>query len=106
MLEWFLLSSLWGFLLRSAEWIWDPISLNRRSSSHGWGVIRQNTLTFHIHSTRGGRRLFKRAEAKEATLDQWPNTLLGDHRRRNPPCNAEDNMCAEHLAIEDWFGGY
>ena len=48
----------------------------------------------------------KRAEAKEVTLDQRPNTLLGDCRRRNPPCNAEDNVCVEHLAIEDWLGGY
>ena len=85
MLEWFLLGSLWGFLLRSAEWIWDPISSNRRSSSRGWGVIHKNTLTFHIRSTRGGRRLFKRAEAKETTLDQWPNILLGEGTRLATP---------------------
>ena len=24
----------------------------------------------------------------------------------NPPCNAEDNLCTEHLTIEEWFGGY
>ena len=27
-------------------------------------------------------------------------------RRRNPPCNAEDNLNAEHIVIEDWFRGY
>ena len=26
--------------------------------------------------------------------------LLGGHWWRNPPCNAEDNLCTEHLAIE------
>ena len=34
------------------------------------------------------------------------NTLLGSRRRRNLPCNAEDNLCVEHLFIEAWFGGY
>ena len=24
----------------------------------------------------------------------------------NPPCNAEDNMCAGLIVIEAWFGGY
>ena len=27
-------------------------------------------------------------------------------RRRNPPCNAEDDLSAEHIVIEDWFRGY
>ena len=27
-------------------------------------------------------------------------------RRRNPPCNDEDNLRAEHIVIEDWFKGY
>ena len=25
---------------------------------------------------------------------------------RNPPYNAEDNLDAEYIIIEDWFGGY
>ena len=25
---------------------------------------------------------------------------------KNPPCNAEDNLCAELIVIEAWFGGY
>ena len=25
---------------------------------------------------------------------------------RNPPRNGEDNLCAEHVVIEDWFRGY
>ena len=25
---------------------------------------------------------------------------------RNPPCNAEDNLNAEYIIIEDWFRGY
>ena len=25
---------------------------------------------------------------------------------KNPPCNAEDNLCAGLIAIEAWFGGY
>ena len=24
----------------------------------------------------------------------------------NPPCNAEDNLCAGLIVIEAWFGGY
>ena len=27
-------------------------------------------------------------------------------RRRNPPCNAEDNLHAGHIVIEAWFRGY
>ena len=26
--------------------------------------------------------------------------------RRNPPCNAEDNLCAGLVVIEAWFRGY
>ena len=61
-----------------------------------------STFAWHVEE----EDYLKRAEAEEATLDQWPNTSLGDHRRRNPPCNAEDHERAEHLAIEDWFRGY
>ena len=25
---------------------------------------------------------------------------------KNPPCNAEDNLRAELIVIEAWFGGY
>ena len=32
--------------------------------------------------------------------------LLWSIRRRNPPCNAEDNLRAGHLVIEAWFRGY
>ena len=32
--------------------------------------------------------------------------LLWNIRRRNPPCNAEDNLRAGHLVIEAWFRGY
>jgi hypothetical protein len=41
-----------------------------------------------------------------------PDTVLLFRRslwsiqRRNPPCNAEDNLRAEHVVIEDWFRGY
>ena len=31
---------------------------------------------------------------------------LGVFGKGNPPCNAEDNLCAGHLVIEAWFGGY
>ena len=41
-----------------------------------------------------------------AALNYKPNTLPGSRRRRNPPCNAEDNLRVEHLVIEAWFGGY
>ena len=27
-------------------------------------------------------------------------------RRRNPPCNAEDNLHAGLIVIEAWFGGF
>ena len=32
--------------------------------------------------------------------------LFWSIRRRNPPCNAEDNLRAGHLIIEAWFRGY
>ena len=32
--------------------------------------------------------------------------LFWSIRRRNPPCNAEDNLRARHLVIEAWFRGY
>ena len=32
--------------------------------------------------------------------------LLWSIRRRNPPCNAEDNMHAGLVVIEAWFRGY
>ena len=31
---------------------------------------------------------------------------LGVFGKGNPPCNAEDNLHAEHLVIEAWFRGY
>ena len=27
-------------------------------------------------------------------------------RKRNPPCNAEDNLHARYIIIEAWFRGY
>ena len=27
-------------------------------------------------------------------------------RKRNPPCNAEDNLRAGYIVIEAWFRGY
>ena len=41
-----------------------------------------------------------------------PDTILvfeiyfGKIQRRNPPCNAEDNMHAGLIVIEAWFRGY
>ena len=32
--------------------------------------------------------------------------LLWSIRRRNLPCNAEDNLHAGHIVIEAWFRGY
>ena len=31
---------------------------------------------------------------------------LGVFGRRNPPCNAEERLCAELIVIEAWFRGY
>ena len=31
---------------------------------------------------------------------------FGVFGKRNPPCNAEDNLRAGHLVIEAWFRGY
>ena len=31
---------------------------------------------------------------------------LGELGKENPPCNAEDNLCAGLLVIEAWFRGY
>jgi hypothetical protein len=33
-------------------------------------------------------------------------SLFWSIRRRNLPCNAEDNLCAGHIVIEAWFRGY
>ena len=45
-------------------------------------------------------KIIQRAEAKEATLKQMLNILLGDHQRKNPPCNAEDNLRAGLIVLE------
>ena len=44
----------------------------------------------------------QRCRSKYSSLVQ----MLGDLRRRNPPCNGEDNLRAGHVVIEDRFGGY
>ena len=40
-----------------------------------------------------------------------PDTILLERKAdvyslRNPLCNAEDNLSAEYIIIEDWFRGY
>ena len=39
---------------------------------------------------------------------QYPcvQDLLRSIRRKNPPCNAEDNLRAGLIVIEAWFRGY
>ena len=38
--------------------------------------------------------------------DPCVQNLLWSIRRRNPPCNAEDNLHTGLIDIEAWFGGY
>ena len=38
--------------------------------------------------------------------DSCDQDLLWSIRRRNPPCNAEDNLRAGLIVIEAWFRGY
>ena len=38
--------------------------------------------------------------------DSCVQNLPWSIRRRNPPCNAEDNLCAGLIIIEAWFRGY
>ena len=38
--------------------------------------------------------------------DPCVQNLLWSIRRRNPPCNAEDNLHAGLIVIEAWFRGY
>ena len=38
--------------------------------------------------------------------DSCVQNLQWSIRRRNPPCNTEDNLCAGLIVIEAWFRGY
>ena len=38
--------------------------------------------------------------------DSRVQNLLRIIQRRNPPCNAEDNLCARLIVIEVWFRDY
>ena len=49
----------------------------------------------------GMRNLFCRAGH-----DSFVQDLFWSIRRRNPPCNAEDNLRAGLIVIEAWFRGY
>ena len=85
-----------------------PVSLNRRFTYMvrvlNVKIPRLLTFTRHVEiaiieaqkprSTTlwGGRTLF----ATTGALDL----------EKNPPCNADDNLCTGLIVIEAWFGGY
>ena len=41
-----------------------------------------------------------------ADLDTVKDYIRRSIRRRNPPCNVEDNLRAGHIITEAWFRGY
>ena len=47
-------------------------------------------------------------EAKERNIYKEAGHYLAStwNLEENPPCNAEDNIRAELVVIEAWFGGY
>ena len=47
-------------------------------------------------------------EAKECNIYKKPDFIQTgtQNLEENPPCNAEDNLCAGLIVIEVWFGGY
>ena len=47
-------------------------------------------------------------EAKERNIYKKPDFIQQVHGiwRRNPPCNAEDNLRTGLVVIEAWFRGY
>ena len=62
-------------------------------SNNSWRDDNDATMECGIYFCRAGR---------------YPgvHNLLQIIRRRNPPCNAEDNMRAGLVVIETWFRGY
>ena len=70
----------------------------------GWymqKIPRPLAFTQHVET-----EVIDAQKMRGVTLNGRPDTLLVSHQWRNPPSNVEDNLCAEHLVIEDWFGGY
>ena len=62
-------------------------------------------FTRHVETT-----IVKAQKPRSATL-MGSRTLLVrigtlENLEKNPPCNAEDNLCAGLIVIEAWFGGY
>ena len=47
-------------------------------------------------------------EAEERNIYKKPDAIQTGIRdlEKNPPCNAEDNLCAGLIVIEAWFRGY
>ena len=46
-------------------------------------------------------------EAKKRNIHKKPDTIQQVHGIwGNPPCTAEDNLCAGLIVIEAWFRGY
>ena len=71
------------------------------------GVERKNTLAFRIHTTRGRGPLLD-VEAKERNIYKEAEhySVSTWNLEENPPCKAEDNICAGLIVIKAWFGGY
>ena len=64
-------------------------------------ICQQNRFVEYCTLYDGVWNLFCRAGH-----DPCVQNLLWSIRRRNPPCNAEDNLCAGLIVIEAWFRGY
>ena len=56
----------------------------------------------------GGRRPLLGVEAKKRDIDKKAGYCSAGtwNLKENPPCNAEDYICAGLIVIEAWFRGY
>ena len=63
-------------------------------------MIVSGPVTHTIHNRRENIFLH------ESSLTAFYNRYFGKIQRRNPPCNAEDNLHAGLLVIEARFRGY
>src|SRR3954470_3170718 len=88
---------------RGVVWICIPVPLNRRLVHMARGISVKMPRAFHIRMEDS--HYWARKPRSTAEIEKLFEQV---HRiwRRNPPCNAEDNLRAGLVVIEAWFGGY
>ena len=64
--------------------------------------VKDTILIFYIYPAFAAKGCVN--YAKPNTILLWRKADV--YCSGNPPRNAEDNLCAEHVVIEDWFRGY